>query len=260
MGIGDIVGGLLIYDAIQEWRAERQFGRNLDAYLKRAEPEYLARRRARPADIRALLLLEFPYRVAIRPVMDRLKSWSPLTESFASLEDVPPGMLVDRSDFTFFMHEMRAHMPLVDHLRVVAFLPGGVEQKLDTPYVRALAASSESAREIWRQAAANAWLLVRLIDALAARDLVRIGPVAAEYDRFAPSMDAFWQDLHPTLATVLRWQRDWDRLVPRPSWAAIGMVENGPFMDEDDQLTGWKTPESWDDYDKAIADYVAPAT
>lgn len=257
MGIGDVVGGLLIYDTIQEWRAERQFGRNLDAYLKRAEAEYLARRRARPADIRALLPLEFAYRRAIRPVMDRLAIWSPLAESLASLDE-RPDMFIAKSDSTYYLHDMRTGKPLVDHLRAVAFLPSGAAQKLDTPYVRALAASSESAREIWRQAAAYAWLLVRLIDALAARDVAKIGPVAAEYDRFAPSMHAFWQDLHPTFATVVRWQRDWARLVPRPSYAAIGMVEDGPFMDEDDQLTRWRLPESWGDCDKVIAGYENP--
>jgi Short C-terminal domain len=253
MGIGDVVGGLLIYDTIQEWRAERQFSRQLSANMDRAQAEYVTWRRARPADIRALLPLEFAYRWAIRPVMDRLAIWSPLAESFASLDDVRPDMFIAHSDVIYFMHE-DVGMPLVDHLRAVAFTPGGVDRKLDTPYVRALAASSESAQEIWRQAAAYAWLLVRLIDALAARDVAKIGPVAAEYDRFAPTMHAFWTDLYPVFATVLRWQRDWDRLVPH-----VGLWEEYPFVDKEDLLTGWKVPQSWErTYDEAIAAYENP--
>ena len=258
MGIGDVVGGLLIYDSIQEWRAERQFSRQLSANMDRAQAEYVTWRRARPADIRALLPLEIAYRWAIRPVMDRLDTWSSLAESLASLDDVRPDMFIAKSDSTYYLHEMRTAKPLVDHLRAVAYLPGGVDRKLDTPYVRALAASSESAQEIWRQAAAYAWLLVRLIDALAARDVAKIGPVAAEYDHFVPSMDAFWHDLHPTFATVLRWQVDWDRSFPRPSQTILGMVEDGPFVDEEDLLTGWKFPDSWAAYDEAIAAYENP--
>jgi hypothetical protein len=73
-----------------------------------------------------------------------------------------------------------------------------VKRKLDMPYVRTLAASSDSARQIWSQAAPYAWLLVRLLDALATRDMGKISPVAAEYDRFAPAMNAFWEDLYRT--------------------------------------------------------------
>lgn len=256
MGIADVVGGLLIYDAVQQGRADRQFDRQLDAQMKLAEAEYLALRRARPADIRALLPLEYAYRVAIRVAMSSFERHSTLTEDFAN-DDFWRDFILRRND-EFFRHDpLKGYMPQVDHLRAVALLPRGVEQKLDTPCVRAMASASDSAREIWREAAAYAELLVRLIEAVATQDLAKIGSVAAEYDRFAPTMEAFWTDLYPVFATVLRWQRDWDRLVPQP----VGFPEEHPFVDEEDLLTGWKVPESWErSYDEVIAAYEAPVT
>ena len=95
MGIGDVVGGLLIYDSIQEWRAERQFSRQLSANMDRAQAEYVTWRRARPADIRALLPLEFAYRVAIRPVMDSFDDYSKLAEELATEDDSLRDMFLD---------------------------------------------------------------------------------------------------------------------------------------------------------------------
>lgn len=243
MGIGDIVGGLLVYDAIQSWRDERRFGRQLDAYVAQSQAEYEAARRARPADIRALLLLEWSYRGLIEPLM---------SGSIYGLDAGNADALLGSRGPVAYGHEMNFRTTFVEHLQAVAYLPGQTERGDDTPYTRILAAASPPVRSVWETAAGYTGVLLGLFEAIEAADPEAIRAARAEYDRWEPQAAAFWKSLRPSLHEVAVWQFEWDQTNP-PPWPNDNSMPW--WQDEEDCVVGWHGFATWESFAKKIDDF-----
>jgi hypothetical protein len=276
----DVLGGLLAYDAFARWQRTREVAKNLPniiadigARLDARDREYVALRRARPAQVRAALLMDWAYRTGIQPAISYL-------DEYPSQSDAGR-----RLNATLLLNTGTLHS-----LNGAAALGAAVDRPTGDPKSLYIRAAGPFAVEAWRRAGGYAALmrdatgvffwgfeldpeLRGSIKAFAGSTVIPWSkaplPAWHQYRAAREHIEKFFQSCHRVFLEARWWQRAFDERFPDP-----GLEEARargrfllPTMDVEDRFPTPSLPAPEDfimtsaessEYESALAEWAAP--